>query len=292
MNRQRKDAMTAFLFILPWIVGFLLFTMIPIFQSLYYSFTKFNLITSPKFIGLENFVRIFTEDERVPGALLNDAFMVFVGLPLGTAFTLILALLLNSPRAQKLSFLKLPYLLPPVVPIIAMAILWRWVVHPSSGLVNTILGFVGIQGPGWLQSELWAKPAIVLFNTFIGSSNVLLYLAALQGIPQSLYEAADMDGASGFQKTLHISVPMIRPMISFQLIMGIIFTMQNFAPVLALGLQGGPNHSTRLFSYHLFLRAFRFYEMGYASAMSWVLMILTFILTFFIFRFTDQFKDE
>ena len=213
---------------------------------------------------------------------------MFLELPIALVLAVGIALLLNQ-KLKGIAFFRTVFYLPSVVPTVASAILWLWLLNPEYGLVNRGLGAVGIEGPGWLQDPAWSKPGFIVMNLWMVSGNIIIYLAALQGVPQHLYEAAELDGASPWGRTWHVTLPAISPVIFFNLVLGVINTFQYFTqPFMMTGgpgtPPGGPANSTLLYPLYLFQNAFAFFRMGYASAMAWILFLLTVIATLVVFK--------
>ncbi|CAM4106021.1 sugar ABC transporter permease [Paenibacillus alkaliterrae] len=291
MNMARKDLLNGLLFISPWIVGFLCFTLYPLVSSFYYSLTDYDIINPPVFVGLENYKTLFTGDNLFYKVLKNTLFMVFVGLTVITACTVFISILLNNKKIKGMAFFRVVFFLPTLVPFVILSILWVWVLQPDSGIVNTILGWIGIDGPGWFSSPVWAKPAFILMALWGAGGSIIIYLAGLQGIPESLYEAASIDGANSLQKMFSITLPMLRPVILFNVITGIIGTFQSFAESFII-TQGGPDGSTMFYSLYLYQNAFQYAKMGYASAMAWVLLLIALIFTLILFKVSGRWGNN
>lgn len=290
MNLMRTNTIKGLLFISPWIIGFLVFTLFPLGSSFYYSLTRYDIINDPKFIGLDNYISLFFEDKIFMKALMNTFYMVFVGLSIGTAVTLLISVLLNNRKLKGLSIFRVIFFLPTLVPLVILSILWVWVLQPDSGLVNTVLGWFGIDGPGWFSSPTWSKPSFILMGIWGAGGSIIIYLAGLQGIPDSMYEAASIDGAQSWQKVLFITIPMLRPVILYNVITGIIGTFQSFAESFII-TNGGPDGSTIFYSLYLYQNAFQYAKMGYASAMAWVLLVIALTFTFILFKVTNFWED-
>lgn len=288
---DRKNLRNGLLFISPWIIGFLLFTAYPLFSSLYYSLTDYNIINEPVWVGLDNYVKLFTGDSLFYKVLYNTLFMIVVGISVTTVGSVFIAILLNNRRIRGLAFFRVVFFLPTLVPLVVLSILWIWVLQPDNGVLNTILGFIGIEGPGWFSSPFWAKPAFVLMAFWGSGQMIIIYLAGLQGISDSLYEAASIDGASSWRQVLHITIPMLKPVIVFNVITGMIGTLQSFAESFII-TNGGPDGSTMFYSLYLYQNAFQYAKMGYASAMAWILLVIALLITLFLFKLSNGFKAE
>ena len=276
-------------FISPWLAGFLIFTLYPILASLYLSFCEYRVLSPPKWVGIRNYVELFSDRDYFLPSLQNTAFM-FLELPLALALSLGIALLLNQKLRGMALFRTLIYL-PSVVPTVAASILWLWLLNPEYGLINKSLAALHLPTTEWLQSPQWAKPAFILFDLWAIGGGMVIYLAALQGVPQHLYEAAELDGASAWQRTWNITLPAISPVIFFNLVLGVIGTFQYFTQTYLMtaqpgsGIQpGGPANSTLFYALYLFQNAFSYFRMGYACAMAWVLFLLTLLATLIVFR--------
>ncbi|MBM7569980.1 carbohydrate ABC transporter permease [Aquibacillus albus] len=289
MNTERRNLRNGLLFISPWIIGFLFFTIYPLFSSLYYSLTKYNLITEPEFVGLQNYRELLFVDDVFFTVLGNTMYMIFVGLTLTTIVTIFIAILLNTKDIKGMSFFRVVFFIPTLVPFVVLAILWIWILQPDSGVVNSVLGLIGIEGPGWFASPKWAKPGFILMMIWMSGNMILIYLAALGDIPKTLYEAASIDGANVLQKVFHITLPMLRPAILFNGITGMIAIFQSFAEAFII-TNGGPDNATLFYSLYLYKNAFQYFNMGYASAMAWILLIIALTMTLIFFRLSKRWE--
>lgn len=276
----RRQTAAGFLFAAPWITGMLLLTAGPIVVSLVYSFCRYDVLHPARFVGLENYRRLLSDDPLFWRSLGNTAYMM-LGVPLGMTVGLAIAMLLNT-RVRGMQVYRTVFYLPAIVPMVAASILWIWVLNPEVGLVNSLLRTVGVSDPpNWLQSSSWllgSKAAIILMGLWSAGSGMIIWLAGLKGIPSHLYEAAEIDGAGAWSRFLHITLPMLSPYIFFNLVMGIIGTMQVFTQAYIM-TQGGPDDSTMFYAYYLFNNAFRYFRMGYASALAWILFVVILALT-------------
>nr|WP_285850988.1 MULTISPECIES: sugar ABC transporter permease [Bacillaceae] len=282
VSLQRKEGLQGYLFIAPWIIGFLFFLAGPLLFSLYGSFTNYNITSSMDFIGLDNFKKMFTNDPIIWLSLRNTLYFVVVSVPLTTAGAVLLAVLLNQ-GVRGMRVFRTIFYLPAVLSGVGVYLLWMQLLSPSTGLVNTLLGFVGIEGPAWLTDPSWTKNALIFMKMWSVGGGMLLYLASLQGVSPSLYEAAEIDGASTFRKFFHITLPMITPVIFFDLVTSTIGAFQIFqeAYVMSESGDGGPANSLVFYNLHMWNKAFEVFDMGYAMAMSWVLFIIILVLTVF-----------
>ncbi len=277
MRTSQRDRRNGVLFISPWIIGFLVFTAYPIFASLYYSLTRYNVVDPPKFRGLGNYIDLIATDNVFRTSLYNTLYMVFLGTIVITVATLAIAIILSNRRIRGLSFFRVIFFLPTLVPLVILCILWVWMLQPQTGIINTFLGYLGIKGPGWLADPRLAKPAFIMMFLWTSGGAVIIYLAGLQDIPQSLYEVASIDGANFFHRTFRITIPMISPVILFNVITYVIGIFQSFAESFII-TSGGPNQSTMFYSLYLYQNAFQYFKMGLASAMAWILLIIALFL--------------
>jgi multiple sugar transport system permease protein len=286
LPKSAKRHLTGYAFIAPWIIGFLAFTAVPMAASLALSFHSWSLLSPPEWVGLENFQTIFRDDPLFATSLWNTAYYVALSVPLGLGASLLLALLLNR-NLRGMGFFRTIVVLPSIMNIVAVSVLWLWIFNPEFGLLNGALRLFGIDGILWLQSERWAKPALIIMSLWGVGGGALIFLAALQGIPRELYDAASLDGAGSFARFRHITLPMISPAMFFSLIMGIIGSFQVFAQAFVMtgaaqpGAEGGPNNATLFLVLHLYKKAFQEFRMGYAAALAWVLffIVLAFTIT-------------
>jgi len=278
-------------FCLPLIVGLASLTIYPIIASLYYSLTDYPIFGRPVWLGLANYRELVT-DPRVWLSLWNTAYFAIFAVPLGMFCGLMLALLLNL-KVKGLAFYRTMFFLPSIVPLIAACALWGQILSPQRGLLNEFLRFMGLPEawvPGWLAHELWAKPALVVMSLWGCGGGMVLYLAALQDVPQELYESASLDGATAWHRLWHITLPMISPVLLFTLVMGLIGTMQYFAQayVLTSGT-GDPNDATLFYALNLFNTAFAEYRLGYASAMAWLMFVVIFVATLGVMKLSNRY---
>ncbi len=281
----RKEARWAYFFISPWIIGFIIFTLGPMIVSLYLSFTDYSLgssISWPTFTGLENYIKLFAQDPKFWHSLGVTVTYAIIAVPLTLFFGFMVAFLLNL-KVPGLAVWRTLYYLPSVTPAVAGAILWGIIFNPSFGIMNWFLSLMSIKGPGWLSSQQWALPALIIMSLWGVGGGMIIYLAGLQGIPTALYEAAEIDGANSLKKLIHITLPLMTPVIFFNLVIGIIGTFQFFTGVYVL-TRGGPADATLFYNLYLYNNAFRYMEMGYASSLAWVLFIIVLLLTLLVFR--------
>ena len=278
---NRREQRLGLLFTAPWIVGFLLFTAWPLASSLWLSFTDYRVLSPPRWVGLQNYRDLLADTEDFWPSLANTAYL-FLELPLALALGLAIALLLNQ-KLRGMTFYRAVYYLPSVVPTVATAMLWLWLLNPEFGLVNAALRAVHLPAPSWLSSPEFAKPAIILMDLWGVGGGIVLYLAALQGVPAELHEAAALDGAGPFQRLKHVTLPSISPVIFFNLIMGVIGTFQYFTQTWIM-TRGGPDKATLFYALHLYRNAFEYFKMGTACAMAWILFAITLVATLIVFK--------
>ena len=237
-------------FVSPWLLGFLIFTLGPVLVTFGLSLTEYRVLTPPKFVGLDNYIQLLGDKDYFWPALGNTLFL-FLELPVALILGLALALLLDQ-KVKGMTFYRTVLFLPSIVPYVASALLWRWLLNPEYGLINQGLRSIHVAGPTWLQSPLWSKPAIILADLWGVGGSMIIYLAALQGVSPSLHEAAELDGAKGFGKLWHVTIPAISPVILFNAIMGMIGTFQYFAQAFIMtDGKGGPDKSTLFYALQL-----------------------------------------
>jgi multiple sugar transport system permease protein len=285
---RKREALEGYLFLAPWALGFALFVAGPILASLVLSFTKYNVIRPPEFIGLGNYVTALTRDDIFFPSVGRTFYYAALVVPIGLALSLGVAMLLN--RVLLFTTLwRTFFFLPTLTPVVAAALLWRWMLNPDAGVVNYLLAQIGIKGPGWLASTEWAIPSLALIGLWgsVGGSRMIIFLAGLQSVPAELLEAAEIDGAGRWAKFVNVTLPMITPTILFNLVLGIIFALRTF-DVALVATNGGPARATWFLSLHIYQNAFVSFDMGYASALSWLFFILLFGFTYVQFRTSSQ----
>jgi len=273
-----------YLCITPWLLGFLIFSLGPMIVSLYYSFTKYEFPLRPRWIGLGNYVEAFTQDNLFFLSIGNTAYYVFLAVPLGLAASLFLALLLDREIRGRAVWRTI-YYLPSIVPMVSSTFLFLYIFQPEYGLINGwIWKLFGVEGPGWFNSRVWVKPTFIIMSLWgAGGATCIIFLAGLQNIPQELYEAAEVDGARRWRKFLHITLPMLSPTIFFNLVTGIIGAFKVFGPAF-VATGGGPGYGSYFYVLHLFNSAFSYWNMGYASALAWMLFIIILFFTLIQFQ--------
>lgn len=279
-----QESIAAYAFLLPNLLGFLLFTSIPVAASLLLSVFRWDLLSSPQFIGARNFIDLI-RDPLFLKYCWNTLYMM-VGIPISMAGSLLLAIAMNQ-KLKGIVFFRTVYFLPSICSGVAIFMTWRLMFNPEFGVVNSLIGGFGnllgltLEGPQWLTDEAWAKPALIIVNVWqaIGGFNMMLYLAALQGVPRDLYEAAEIDGASSWDKFWAVTWPQISPTTFYIAIMSVIGGFQGGFESAYMMTGGGPNGSTTTIIYYLFNKAFTWNDMGYAAAIAWVLFIIVFLFT-------------
>lgn len=277
---QAREAMWGYIFLLPWIIGLLVFIIGPIIASAYFSLTEYAVLTPPQWVGLDNYQKAFFDDKQFWPSLWRTLVYSIAVVPLGLFGSLAMAMLLNQ-RVKGTNIFRTVFFLPSLTPAVALAVLWTWLFHPTVGPINLILSWVGIEGPGWLASKDWAMTALIMITLWaaVGGNNMLIFLAGLQGVPEELYEAADIDGASGWSKFRHVTMPMISPTLLFNLILGVIGALKVFT-LAFVATQGGPSYATWFFALHIYRQAFEYFRMGYGSALAWVFVVLLLAFTY------------
>lgn len=271
------------IFLLPSLLGFTLFNVIPIISSLGLAFTEWDLMTPIRFVGLDNFISMFTDDPLFWPSLGRTLLYASMSIPLGIVTSLLLALAMNRPL-KGIAIFRVIYFIPYVSSMIAVSMVWKWLYNDQFGLINTFLSLVGLPTQSWLNDASLVIPSLVLMDVWKGAGfGMLIYLAALQGIPEQLYEAATVDGANAFQRFFKITLPLLGPAHFYMLVTGLIGGFQVFDSVYLM-TQGGPGFATRVYAYNLYQTAFRQFQMGYASAMAWFLFFIIFAVTLLQFK--------
>jgi multiple sugar transport system permease protein len=282
------EARWGLFFISPWIVGFLIFQLGPMLASLYFSFTEYNVLRPPKWIGLENYRYMFDGDPRFWQSVRVTFYYVVLRVPPTVIGALICAIMLNQAIRARVVYRTI-FFIPSITPAVAAILVWTWVLDAHYGLLNYLLSLIGITGPSWLGDPRWAVPSLVLLGVWgsIGGTSAVIFLSALQEIPVSYYEAAKVDGANWFQLQRFITVPLLTPAIFFVLVLTIIGTFQTFTAAY-VGTNGGPAYATYFYVLHLYQQAFRSLQMGYSSALAWVLVVILLIFTWIQFKGSEK----
>jgi multiple sugar transport system permease protein len=286
LTPARRESLWAYAFITPWLIGFMVFTAGPMAASLFFSLTEYNIVSPPQWLGLTNYVNLFQDELFWHSLSVTFKYAAFA-LPLGLVFSYLIAVLLNQ-KIPGVNVWRTIYFLPSVVAGVAVALLWARIFDPKFGILNPFLAQFGIKGPGWLADPDWSVPALVIMSLWGVGGNVIIYLAGLQGVPTDLYDAAKVDGATAWQRFRHVTLPMTTPVIFYNLVLGLIGAFQYFTEVYVLtGGAGGPVRSTLFYNLYLYQNAFKYFHMGYASTMAWVLFVIVLLLTLLIFRSSD-----
>lgn len=286
---KKREMVYGLLFISPWLIGFLIFTLYPIISSLYYSLCDYKVISAPQFIGMENYAALFGDTVFVK-ALKNTAYMVCFGVPITTFIAVGVSVMMNNKSLKHTGIFRVLFFIPTLVPTVVACLLWIWVMQPETGIINRMLGYIGITGPGWLSSPRWSKPAFILMMIWTCGNAIIIYLAGLQDIPESLYESASIDGASFLRQTISITIPLLRSTILYNVVTLIIGVFQWFAEPYIITL-GGPDNSTMFYALYLYQNAFTYFKMGYASAQAWILLVIALaiiIVLFKVFKFGES----
>lgn len=285
---RSRSLRAGLLFCSPWILGILAFIVYPTVMSFYYSLTQYDLLQTPTFIGIDNYVQL-AADPKMLTAIYNTLYYMALWIPLNIALSIAVALLLNL-KVRGMAVYRTLFYLPVLVPAVATSLLWVWFLNPEYGIANWLLSLVGIPGPGWLASTTWSKPSVVMISLWGSIGNtMLIFLASIQDVPKDLQDAAQVDGANAWQRFWSVTLPMLTPVIFFELIIGIIAGIQFFTiPYVITGGTGNPADSLTVFGLILYRAAFFDFKMGYASAMAWAATVIIFILTFVVFRTSDR----
>ena len=283
-----KKNLTIFAFTSPWVIGFLSFGIYPIIISFYYSLCQYDVLREPMFIGLENYRTILYEDAYFWKTIWNTLYYTIFRVPINIFLSLLIAILLN--RTLKASgLIRATFFLPSLISGVALSVIWIWIFNPQIGLLNTILAFFGLKGPLWLQDENWSKLSLVIMSTWsIGGGRMFVFLAALQNVNPNLYEALKLDGGNDLQCFWHITLPLISPVIFLWSVIEVIASMQIFTEAFIM-TKGGPLESTLFYNLYLYNQAFENFNMGYASALAWILLVITLIITLAQFRLSKKY---
>jgi len=278
----RREEIDGWLLASPWLIGFVIFTAGPMLASFVLAFTQYDALTPPIWTGLANLKKALITDPLVLHSLKITTIYAITSIPLRIAIGLFLAMLLNT-KIRGLSLYRTIFYLPAVVSGVAVALLWQWLYNPDFGPLNYLLSLVGINGPAWLLDPHWALASLVIMSLWSVGQGIVIYLAGLQGISTELYEAAEVDGATWWSRTRFITIPMMTPVIFFELIIGMINALQVFTEAYVM-TQGGPGDATRFFMLYLYQNGFQFYKMGYASTLAWILFVYILVLSILVVR--------
>ncbi|MCC9077729.1 sugar ABC transporter permease [Litorilinea aerophila] len=287
-RRARREALIFYLCVAPWVIGFVAFTLGPMVASLYLSFTRWDMLSAPEWVGLRNYIKIFTDDPNFYQSLKVTTIFTLFSIPLRMITALFLAILLNE-ATWGVDFFRTVFYLPAVVASVAAAVLWTWILNPRFGPVNGALGLLGIQGPRWFSDPNYALWGLIIMSVWNVGGEMLIFLAGLKGIPRSLYEAAEIDGAGRLARFFRITLPMLSATTFFNFVMSVIGAFQSFDAAFVIstaraGTLGGPAKSTLLYMLNVYNEAFNIANMGYATALAWILFAIIFVLTLAIVR--------
>lgn len=286
MKNRHREMWTALAFASPWFLGFTVFLLYPLLASIYYSFCDYSVLRPPVWIGAANYHDLW-HDEVFWKTLGNTAYYAILALPLGLVAAISLALLLNT-KVRGMTLYRTIFFVPSLVPQVSLAVLWLWVFNGEHGILNETLRRLYLHPPNWLDDPAWSKPALVLLGIWGMGNAIVIYLAGLQDVPQQLYEAAELDGAGWWAKTWHVTLPMLSPVILFNLIMGVIGTLQVFTVPYVMFPGGSPARSTYFYTMYLFDNAFVYHKMGYACAMGWIMFLVILVLTLISLKISER----
>lgn len=285
-NLMRREIRWGLLFLSPWLIGFLIFTLLPTLASFAFSFTNYNPLHPDQisFAGLSNYQRLFTDPffRQAIGVTLR---FVAISVPFGIIIPLGLALLVNSEHLLGKNIYRALFFMPSMIPVVVNVMVWRGIMSTETGWLNRMLGVFSIQGPSWFQDERWVLPALTLMGVWGVGNAMIIMLAGLQNVPTELYDAAKVDGATGMQRFRHVTLPIISPIIFYQLVLALIGSFQYFtqAYIVSNG-RGDPNGSTMFYNLYLYRTAFNFLDMGYGATLAWVMFVVVLLITIFLFR--------
>jgi len=288
----RREAIYGFLFVAPAVLGFLIWIAGPMLYSAWLSLTEWDLLTPPEFVGLSNY-QAMLKDRLFWKSLSVTFYFTLVSVPLFQALAFAVALLMNV-KVRGIALFRTIYYLPSIVPVVANAMLWAWVFNGDFGLLNAVLRALGLPKVLWLQDPRWAMPALITMSLWSIGGAMLIYLAGLQGVPQQLYEAAELDGAGYWHRFRHVTIPMMSPVIFFNLVLGLIAALQTFTQGYII-TNGGPQNATLFYALYIYRRAFTDFKMGYAAALAWVLFVIVLVLSILVFRYLGRqvyYEDE
>lgn len=280
---SRREIFAGYIFASPWIIGFMIFTLVPIILSFYYSMCRYDVLRPPMFIGLKNYIYLFTESEKFYNAVYNTLYYTIIRVPLVILGSLFLAMLLSKPR-RGVGLARTIYYMPSIITGVALSIIWLWMYNPKYGLVNQALSVFSIPTPLWLESATWSKPAIIMMGLWsLGGGRMIVMIAGLNNISKHLYESAQIDGAGWWSQFRHITIPQMSGTLFLLTVIEVIGSFQVFTEAYLM-TRGGPTDSTLFYNLELYYKAFQDYDMGVASAMAWILFIITLLVTMLMFR--------
>ncbi len=277
LSPAMRETLAALVLVSPWLIHLLFLELVPILASFYFSFCDYQIVKPAKFLGLQNYVRLFTDDPRFIKSLYNTMYMVVIGVPAGMISGLAIALLMNT-NVRGRAIYRTMYYLPSQVAGVALAFMWSWLLNPQFGVVSVVLREVGIKPPLWIASPQWVKPSFIMMGLWGVGGSMIIWLAGLQAIPETFYEAAQIDGANRWRRFTGITLPLLSPTIFFVLTTSIIGTFQIFTQAYVL-TSGGPGDASLFYALYLYQEAFTYFKMGYAAAMAWVLFVIIMSVT-------------
>lgn len=286
--RKRRENFYGYLLLTPWLLGFLGLFAGPGLASLYLSLTKYDVIGTADFIGLENYIKMFTDDDLFWSSLWRTLYFAGLGVPLGVLGSMFLAIMLNQ-KLRGVAVYRTLFFMPSLVPLVASVVLWKWLLNADYGLVNQGLRELGFDPPGWFSDRQWAIPSLIIMRLWssIGGTQMIIFLAGLQGIPEELYDAASIDGAGWWQRTINVTIPLLTPTIFFNTVLGIIGALQTFDAAF-VATEGGPGYATWFFGLHIWKQAFDYFNMGYGAALAWFFAVVIVILTMLQMRLSRR----
>src|SRR5215217_3097274 len=282
LSLRSRSMIAGYLFISPVILGYLIWVAGPMIIAIWLSLTDWDLLRPPRFVGLENY-RTMLQDDLFWQSLKVTFYYTLVSVPLSLVLSFAIALLMNV-KVRGIAWFRVLFYMPSIVPAVANAVLWVWVLNSEFGLLNVLLNWLGLPKVLWLQDPAWAMPSLILMSLWGIGGAMVIYLAGLQGIPQHLYEAAEIDGANYWNRFRHVTIPMMSPVIFFNLVIGLIAALQTFTQSYLM-TKGGPQNSTLVYGLYIYRSAFQDFKMGYAAALAWVLFGIVLALSLFIFRY-------
>jgi ABC-type sugar transport system permease subunit len=285
LSMRQRRTLVGYLFISPVILGYLIWVAGPMLMAIWLSLTEWDMLRPATFVGLSNYQQML-HDDLFWKSLTVTFYFTLVSVPLSLAISFAVAMLVNV-NVRGISLFRMLFYLPSIVPLVVSAVLWLWIFNSELGLLNALLHWLGLPKVLWLQDSRWAMPALIIMSLWTIGGSMVIFLAGLQGIPQHLYEAAEIDGANYWQRLWNVTIPMMSPVIFFNLVIGLIAALQTFVPGYLM-TQGGPENSTLFYGLYIFRSAFRDFKMGYAAALSWVLFAIVLLLSVFVFRYIGK----
>jgi multiple sugar transport system permease protein len=285
LSMRQRGILAGYLFISPVILGYLIWVAGPMLMAIWLSLTEWDMLRPATFVGLSNYQQML-HDDLFWKSLTVTFYFTLVSVPLSLAISFAVAMLVNV-NVRGIALFRMLFYLPSIVPLVVSAVLWLWIFNSELGLLNALLHWLGLPKVLWFQDSNWAMPALIIMSLWNIGGSMIIFLAGLQGIPQHLYEAAEIDGANYWQRLWNVTIPMMSPVIFFNLVIGLIAALQTFVPGYLM-TQGGPQNSTLFYGLYIFRSAFRDFKMGYAAALSWVLFAIVLLLSVFVFRYLGR----